>query len=336
MYPSKKVFNADIVCALPHGQSCFIWFTLLAFPEPTCILIDLDSFNRPILDSIAVLSCCFKLPLAYGYGTVIKGTRFESSRPYFSIEEPLYYKGDSIERHPWDQKMAVTRTILEQDLDQDIAEKHCVSFILIGLPLIAETVTALMKLIPTAGYKVGQLQYINTKVSHSSKTPFKIKDYKTDHNRLPNRPLVPPTQSIYAPAPQAPQAPQAPPPPAPVPVVHAPVPAPPAPVRTRIFTVCPTETTDIYNLFNIGERDLTNIDRAQVAGVSTYKTSVLMNSIFRNIKENVELDALEESDDEDEFEDESKSKFVIDMNMQINMVCEYNAHFKKWVPIKKA
>ena len=35
-----------------------------------------------------------------------------------------------------------------------------------------------------------------------------------------------------------------------------------------------------------------------------------MNKIFRNIKENDKLDALEESDDEDEFENDKSDKFV--------------------------
>ena len=35
-----------------------------------------------------------------------------------------------------------------------------------------------------------------------------------------------------------------------------------------------------------------------------------MNSLFRNIKENRNLDLLEESDDEEEFENTSLDKFV--------------------------
>jgi hypothetical protein len=346
MQTANKVFNADIVCALPQGKSCFLWFTMLAFPDPTCILIDLDSFNLPIIESVAVLSCSFKLPISYGSGTVIKGTRFESGRMYFSIEEPLYYKGESIGQYTWAKKMTVTKTILEQELDQNIAKKHSVRFIIIGLPLMSKTITDLMKLIHTAGYKVNQLQYINTQASHSSKITFKN---KTNYNKLQKQTLVP-KQSIYAPPPPPvpPQSTQSiyeprPQPPPPVPPqstqsIYEPHPQPPPVPRTCIFTVCPTETTDIYNLFNIGERDLTNIDRAQVAGIYAYKTSVLMNSIFRNIKENSNLDALEESDDESEFEDEDelRTNFVIDMKMKINMVCEYSSHFKKWVPIRRA
>ena len=48
-----------------------------------------------------------------------------------------------------------------------------------------------------------------------------------------------------------------------------------------------------------------------------------MNKIFRNIKENDNLDALEESDDEDEFQDVSDDKYV-DISKQIVMKCKYS------------
>jgi hypothetical protein len=58
-----------------------------------------------------------------------------------------------------------------------------------------------------------------------------------------------------------------------------------------------------------------------------------MNNLFRNIKENNDLDALEESDDEEEFENSNVDKFVY-LNKEYKMVCNYNKKFKKWVPIK--
>ena len=60
-----------------------------------------------------------------------------------------------------------------------------------------------------------------------------------------------------------------------------------------------------------------------------------MNKLFRNIKENDNLDKLEESDDEEEFENESKNRFVF-LDKEYNMICLYNNKFKKWYPIKLA
>lgn len=58
-----------------------------------------------------------------------------------------------------------------------------------------------------------------------------------------------------------------------------------------------------------------------------------MNNLFRTIKENKNLDLLEESDDEDEFENEKVDKFVF-LDKSYNMTCIYNNKFKKWEPVK--
>ena len=60
-----------------------------------------------------------------------------------------------------------------------------------------------------------------------------------------------------------------------------------------------------------------------------------MNKLFRNIKENDNLDALEESDDEEEFENENLNKFV-NLDKCYKMICKFNHKFKKWIPIKLA
>jgi hypothetical protein len=60
-----------------------------------------------------------------------------------------------------------------------------------------------------------------------------------------------------------------------------------------------------------------------------------MNKLFRNIKENDNLDAIEESDNEEEFEDSREDKYVY-LDRSFKMVCEYNNKFKRWVPISLA
>ena len=71
------------------------------------------------------------------------------------------------------------------------------------------------------------------------------------------------------------------------------------------------------------------------AFIPDYKTSVFMNKLFRVIKENANLDALEESDDEEEFENERIDKFVF-LEKSYKMQCIFNFKFKKWVPVKLA
>ena len=56
-----------------------------------------------------------------------------------------------------------------------------------------------------------------------------------------------------------------------------------------------------------------------------------MNSIFRNIRENQNLDMIEESEDEDEFENISDDKYV-DLAKKTTMRCIYSYRFKRWIP----
>ena len=100
----------------------------------------------------------------------------------------------------------------------------------------------------------------------------------------------------------------------------------------KTFIVKADIENDIYTLYYYSNNDLIKYD---IAYISDYKTSIFMNNIFRTIKENKNLDALEESDDEDEFQNIDYDKFV-DLNKCVKMECEYNKKFNKYIPIKIA
>jgi len=68
-----------------------------------------------------------------------------------------------------------------------------------------------------------------------------------------------------------------------------------------------------------------------VALIPNYATSVRMNAIFRHIKENARLDALEESDDEAEFEDVREDKFV-DLDKCEELTFRWHTKFRKYSP----
>jgi len=103
--------------------------------------------------------------------------------------------------------------------------------------------------------------------------------------------------------------------------------------KYTFFTVRADLQNDVYHLYNLNDDDANaNSNEPLIASIPDYKTSVMMNSLFRNIKENKSLDALEESDDEDEFENINLDKFV-DLSKKIKMKCVYNYKFKKWTPI---
>ena len=103
-------------------------------------------------------------------------------------------------------------------------------------------------------------------------------------------------------------------------------------IANAIFKVMADIEPDIYNLFIYKDGSEEYYD---MAFIPTYKLSVMMNSLFRNIKENNYLDAIEESDDELDFEDKREDKYVY-LDKSILMKCEYNYKFKRWTPIEIA
>lgn len=84
------------------------------------------------------------------------------------------------------------------------------------------------------------------------------------------------------------------------------------------------------------KRDIYHLHKGDVyigiADVPDFKTSVMMNKLFRFIKENDNLDALEESDDEEEFQDIREDKFLR-KDTSYKMECMINHKTKRYIPI---
>lgn len=103
-----------------------------------------------------------------------------------------------------------------------------------------------------------------------------------------------------------------------------------------VFLAYPLLRQDCYNLFAMGDinADINTKEKEvfiDMAFIPNYKTSLMMNNLFRNTKEIHNLDLLEESDDEEEFESSHNNN--VDTNVSKQILCEYSPKFKKWVPI---
>ena len=61
----------------------------------------------------------------------------------------------------------------------------------------------------------------------------------------------------------------------------------------------------------------------------------MMNKLFRKIRENDNLDLVEESDDECDFENTEEYRYV-DLTKSVLMECVFNPKFKQWTPIRIA
>lgn len=97
---------------------------------------------------------------------------------------------------------------------------------------------------------------------------------------------------------------------------------------SKVFLIKPDIICDLYNLYL--KDSIGNDCFYKTALIPDYNKSCFMNTIFRNIKENDNLDLLEESDDEDEFENIKETKYI--KKQQARMICDYNIFHKMWVP----
>jgi hypothetical protein len=340
----KKVYNSELVIAIPEGVKCFGWFTY--FKEaPVCFVIDDKK------QSIRPVYCCFKSELAYG--TIVYGTMI-SNNQFFSIEDIFSYKGADVSRKNWGDKMGLFHSLLTNDMQQIAYNK---SFVVFGLPPFAKTYDEVISQIKAIrGYRFAAIQYRllgrsnNYLVYTFSKSTFEksgAKNPPLGKVSVKQEPKSEATRSesiqstfrkggFMAFASQKPlgnidkfgvtfkKSGSL------------------APTFSKvdkvdkfgstftkggIFTVKPDLQNDIYHLYEDGDK------YHSVALIPDFKTSVMMNKLFRNIKENTNLDALEESDDEDEFEDDRDDRFVF-LDKSYKMVCAYNHKFKKWAPVR--
>jgi len=104
-----------------------------------------------------------------------------------------------------------------------------------------------------------------------------------------------------------------------------------------VFKIYSMQQSDTYKLFALKTNGNNSIDSednvlVDIAYIPNYKTSIMMNSLFRNGKENNNLDCMEESDDEEEFENQALNN-VVDLEKSIAIKCEYSPKFKKWIPV---
>jgi hypothetical protein len=230
------------------------------------------------------------------YGTIFYGTVFKSKNvKFFCTEDIYYYKGKNISSYSFIDKMNIFNIIYSSELEQKYYFEKSIIF---GLPIMSNLFQNIIGTVELLPYKIKYIQFRNA--IGCSKIYNMVYTKENTFNRS--------TQFINS--------------------TNK-----PEIKREIIFKIKPDIQNDIYHLHYYDNNSLDNI--FDVAYIPDYKTSVMMNKLFRNIKENVNLDALEESDDEAEFEDDRPDKFVF-LDRSYNMVCVYNNKFKRWVPIRLA
>ena len=299
----KKVWS-DFVLAIPEGKKCFAWFTVFN-NKNVCLILELTA-NRKIYD-IQIINCCFDALLSYG--TIFYGTLFNHlNNDFFSIEDIYFYKGKDISKHTWIQKLELFKIIMINDIKQ-ISYNN--SFIVFGLPIIQNNLDDLNEEINKITYKINSIQFRN----YNNKNVSQYLEYKNIKMTITTSSN---NSNIYSSFKQNNKE-----------KLHL------KNINQReiVFKVKPDIQNDIYYLNCYDNAN--NLIFYNIAHIPNFQTSVLMNKLFRNIKENDNLDALEESDDELEFENNKEDRFVY-LDREINMICSYNYKFKKWFPLRIA
>jgi hypothetical protein len=345
--------RSDYMVAIPMGKKFFAWFTVYK-DQNVCLLLEVRTqFGacKQILSVTPVITS-FDTSLCLGaVGTIVYGTCFHYKQTqFFCLEDCFYYKGtnicakqrdnldnkqrdnkqrtkqsDNLDNKQSDNRLTTLKQICEKDLGPSAFNSQCVIF---GLPLIHNDYQTLVKTINELPYKIYSVQchcFDNTDINTFRYSDFlnfgnvdKTAKVFANLNANPNTQnhtnhVKPSTQNNVNNRQQN--------------NVNM-----NSNNKTQIFKVVADIQADIYYLHSINNGQNGQSD-GLVAYIPNYTASVMMNKLFRNIKENANLDALEESDDEEEFENGLIDKFVF-LDKSYNMSCNYSHKFKKWIPQK--
>ncbi len=316
----NKVSNSDFYVAVPDGPKYFAWITDYN-DKSVCFLMEL--YNGKI-QTVKTISCCFDRELAYG--TIMYGTVFNTSNnSFFSIEDVFYYRGNNISAYTWGQKLNVMNSLMNTGFNQKAYNK---SFYVFGIPLMSRDLNSLIDSSRKLKYKISQIQFksYNRTGVHSYVWFDKIGVTTQIDNRVDRVDRADLGNSISAQLVNVNKTKS----------VVAPINKSNKPnnsyKREVVFCITPDIQNDVYNLHCLNADGMTIIPYG-IACIPDFKTSVMMNSLFRNIKENSNLDLLEESDDDEEFENDKSDRFVF-LDKKYNMICAYNNKFRKWFPVR--
>ena len=346
---NPPLFTGGYKCfILPKGKRCIAWVTEWKRTKIVAI-IDIVGANNyqgtlsPVIrkfhqengwypGSIRMYDACMDHSLVYGsvFGGVL--FRLPSSmssydKTFFSIHTVYFYKGNPIPSLSLSGHVRLCERIFDEcDIRQTAYTKQ--NSIIFGLPILCHTDKDIHAIAAQLPYPVFAIQY---RFENNTKVYQRLFQIGEERNEKP-APHTPHTPQIL-------QTPLNPP-------VH---PLPPPQSRRSefvapnddmltniqaVFMVRPNIQNDIYELFVRSSNHRANeFVFHNFAHISGYKTSVMMNRVFRNIIENERLDAQEESEDEAEFENMDPDKYV-SLHKEFLMMCRFNKRFCRWVPIQ--
>ena len=299
--------------AIPLGKKVYLWFTFHQ-DKDVCYMIDI---NRNKKLSTARLLCNHNC-LSLSIGTILYGTLVEpepdtTGQTYVVVEDIHYYKGFPMKQTNWGNKIKCIYDVIQTTLADSSYNAPRICFpVMWDRDITLNSACIPDRYLPTLGYQCHHVQYrtVDCIRPYLNASPARRSVPRDD--RPANVPVMP--KNVYI-------------------SQHTPDFSKPQYKYPTTFEVRADTQFDIYHLFAYGKSN-TSVYYG-VACVPDYKTSVFLNGLFRNIRENRNLDYIEESDDEDDFQNVDSTKYV-DLNRVCFMECTFHRKFKRWVPTRIA
>ena len=353
----KKVSSPYEICiAVPQGKKAFAWFSFFR-KDDVCFLMELGREKKVCRVNIA--KTLFDPALCLG--TLLYGTLWEENNAtndpgsiqtpstaftelgrsptpsssgslhrFFVIEDIFYCKGVPLRKSPFCEKLGFLHDTLKQSIVQKFSDQNGIVFALpvmwdisrmtgehivpadianrIPYPVHHLQYRALGQIVPYLNFPMNRKMGVDRvnveakiEIKTEAKTEIKTEAEKDLTKYIEIRPI--PRFDFTKPQFRYP----------------------------TTFLVTADIQFDIYHLYAYGK----NRERAYcgLAYIPNCKSSMFMNGLFRNIRENLNLDNIEESDDEEDFQDTRIDKYV-DLSKTLEIECQFHSKFKKWVPLR--
>ena len=309
---SQKGYSPDynVALAIPTGKKNFAWFTFYRNSD-VCYLFDLNK-EKKIVKSTQIMK---EDNNTLGKGTILYGTTVvdeETNVSYFVIEDIYFYKGASLAGSTFYDKLFYIKSFLDtiQSSNTSVIFKLPVLWSNIGTSPISSVIPP--DLVNEIAYQTHHVQYrtmtnimphinvlLNMKINTTTESQ-PTKQSVTNHVHISTY-----TMDLFKPQYR----------------------------QKTVFTVSADVQYDIYHLHAYGKNNA--MVYYGIAYIPDYKTSVFMNGLFRTIRENTNLDYIEESDDEDDFQNIEEDRYV-DLKKSLSIECIFHTKFKRWIPMKIA
>jgi hypothetical protein len=336
----KKVSPEYNVClAIPQSKKFYAYFSF-QLDQDVCYIMELTREKK--IGNITIAQTLFHPSLSLG--TLLYGSLIETgpSKHHFLVEDMFFYKGISLRNTTFGHKLGFIYEFMQKSIvqrfDEDAGDSiYNIVFSLPHMWGIDPTIED-KQVLQHIDYPIHHLQYrsLNTicpflnvftnkldipSIIDSTKYTSSTNEPVDNNGLVNNNGLVKSTiidqtleymvdtTKTYIPDFLKPQYSQ-----------------------NTVFSVCADLQNDIYHLYAYGKNCVpVYYDYAYIPNCFV---SIFMNELFRNIKENANLDCIEESDDDDDFQDGRCDKYV-DLTKKLFIECAFNKKFKRWIPLRE-